>query len=80
DEIDRLLEEARLEFDDQKRAEIYHRYHEVIHDEQPYIFLYMRPGLIAVDKRFHGINNKKGGMTPLDWWVPKEDQKYTSTN
>ncbi|MFP6581166.1 MAG: peptide-binding protein [Candidatus Hydrogenedentota bacterium] len=79
DEVDQILDDARLEFDQEKRNTMYHRYHEILHDEQPYLFLYARPGLIAIDKRFHGVVNKKGGFVVTDWWVPKDQQKYPST-
>ena len=79
EEVDTLLEEARLEFDLDKRIAMNHRIHEILHEEQPYLFLYARPGLIAIDKRFHGVNNKKGGLVPFDWYVPKELQKYPLT-
>jgi peptide/nickel transport system substrate-binding protein len=77
-EVDQILEDARQEFSQEKRNTMYHRYHEILHEEQPYIFLYARPGLIAIDKRFQGGNNKPGGLVPMDWWVPKDQQKYTS--
>ena len=78
-EVDQLLEDARLEFDLDKRITMNHRIHEIVHEEQPYLFLYARPGLIAMDKRFHGVNNKTGGMDPFDWYVPEELQKYPLT-
>ncbi len=75
-EVDKLLEDARLEFDEARRNAFYHRMHEVLHDEQPYTFLFSRPGLIALDKRFHGVKIHTSGIDPLEWWVPKAQQRY----
>lgn len=76
DEVDRILDEGRMEFDHDKRIKMYHRFHEILHEEQPYLFLYARPGLVAVDKRFKGIELYPGGMDPREWWVPAGMQKY----
>lgn len=76
DEVDRILDEGRMEFDQAKRIQMYHRFHEILHEEQPYAFLYARPGLVAVDKRFHGIKQYNAGLDPLEWWVPSRLQKY----
>jgi peptide/nickel transport system substrate-binding protein len=75
-EEDKILEDARQEFDQAKRIKLYHRHHEILHEEQPYLFLFARPGLLAVDKRFRGIIVHKGGLDPLEWWVPAALQKY----
>lgn len=74
-EADALIEKARLEFDRDKRIKLYHRFQEILHEEQPYIFLYARPGLIAVDKRFQ-VTSHTAGIDPMEWWVPKTMQMY----
>ena len=75
-EIDRILEDGRTEFDDEKRIKMYHRFAEIIHEEQPYIFLYARPGLIALDARFSGVIQYPAGLDPLEWWVPLSMQRH----
>jgi len=33
----------------------------------------------AVSRRFHGVEVLPiGRLRPLDWWVPKAQQKYTA--
>ncbi len=39
-EIDSLIEKLNYEYDKTKRRELYHRFHEIIHEEEPYTFLY----------------------------------------
>jgi len=75
-EVDEILETAREELDRDKRIEKYHRLHGILHEEQPYLFLYARPGLWAFDKRFSSVVEHNAGMNPLDWWVASNVQKY----
>jgi peptide/nickel transport system substrate-binding protein len=79
-EADEIIEAARTEFDREKRIEMYHRFGEILHEEQPYTFLYCTKGLMALDKRFHGIKIYKlrPGYDVLEWYVPKPMQRYTS--
>jgi peptide/nickel transport system substrate-binding protein len=39
-EADKLIDELQYEYDLAKRREMYHRFHEIIHNEEPYTFLY----------------------------------------
>lgn len=75
-EADKLIEDARVEFDRQKRIALYHRLHEILHDEQAYTFLYTTQELVAADKRFHGIKIYPYGLDSEEWWVPQGLQKY----
>lgn len=76
EEADRIMEEARVTFDAEKRRALNHRLEEILHEEQPYLFLYHRPGLIALDKRFEGVVVHTAGIDPLEWWVPVAMQRY----
>ena len=76
DEVDKILEDARLEFDRAKRAESYHRFHEILHEEQPYTFLFNGKRKVAIDKRFENVVFYPAGFDMHEWWVPKEKQRY----
>ena len=75
-EADKLIVEARKEFDPEKRRKMYFRLQEIINDEQPYTFLFTTKALQAVSKRFRNVVVYPMGLDPLYWWVPKADQKY----
>ena len=75
-EADQIMDAMRLEFEQDKRVVLYHRFHEILHEEQPYTFLFARNGLIAVDKRFQNVKVYKPGLDPLEWWVPTAMQRY----
>lgn len=78
EEVDRLLEEGRGTFDLKKRKAVYHRIHEILYEEQPYLFLYVADALPIVHKRFHGIEVAPIGIgyNFIDWYVPKSQQRY----
>ena len=77
-EMDEIIEKGRITFDQEERGRLYHRFHEIIHEEQPYTFLFSPMALVAYDKRFRGVQ-----VTPLEQYkpnlklfVPKALQKY----
>ncbi len=76
EEADAIMEKARREFDPEKRYVLYHRFHEILHREQPYTFLFTTQALVAVSRRFQNVNVYPMGLAPLEWWVPLEKQKY----
>lgn len=75
-EADRIMEDARKEFDSAKRHEMYHRLHEILNEEQPYTFLFTTESLVAVARRFENVEVYPMGLAPRQWWVPKALQKY----
>ena len=82
-EVDRLIEEGRTTFNVKKRTELYHRIHQILADEQPYTFMFHSPSLVAVDRRFQDVKLSNQGLGlflynpgQLNWWVPKDMQKY----
>lgn len=76
---DKILEVYRREFDAKKRIELYREFQQILHDEQPYTFLFMSRSASAVHRRFQGVEVlPAGGLRPLEWWVPVSSQKYSS--
>ena len=80
-ESDRLIEQARKEFDDERRKQIYWRWQELIHEEQPYTFLYYQEEVAAYSKRFQNVTwwPLRPGYDLTSWFVPKGLQKYGTT-
>jgi peptide/nickel transport system substrate-binding protein len=76
EEADRIIEAARREFDPAKRHSMYHRFHEIIHQEQPYTFLFTREELEAVSSRFRNVNLYPMGPQPREWWTPTSLIRY----
>lgn len=75
-EADRIMEEARVTFDRSKRIALYHQFHRILHEEQPYTFLFCTESLMALDRRFHNVQVHKLGLYPREWFVPADLQRY----
>ncbi len=75
-EADQIIETARQEFDADKRRALYHRFHAIVHEEEPYTFLFTLEALMAVSRRFEDVNVYAMGLAPLEWWVPAMRIKY----
>ena len=75
-EADRLIDEARREFDPQKRYKLYYRLQEIMHEEQPYTFLFTTKALVAVSRRFHNVVVYPMGLAPCTGGFRKMSQKY----
>ncbi len=82
--LDELIDIARRTVDDAKRAEMWHEIHRVLHDDQPYTFLFNRPSLVFLNGRIKNVERTKLGLNyirlnpnPSPWFVPKSSQRYT---
>lgn len=58
EETDKLIDDGRVEFDNAKRAELYHKFQEKIFAEIPAIFLYSPEYIYPVNKKVGGIEVK----------------------
>jgi peptide/nickel transport system substrate-binding protein len=76
EEADQIIEKGRLEFDREKRAAMYRRLHRILHEEQPYTFLFNGDNLRALDRRFSNVKVYPLGPDSTEWWVPAKDQRY----
>ena len=54
--VDELFELAQAEFDREKRAEYYAEIHDILWDEQAYLWLFYRPTLYGIGKDIRGFN------------------------
>ena len=72
-EVDDLLLAGRKEFGPEKRKAIYRRIHEIIMEDQPYLFLYIGDALPVLHKRFKGVEKAPLGIMYdfIHWSVPR---------
>ena len=77
-QVDKLLDEGRRIFNEQERAQVYHKIHELIYADQPYMFLFVPEGLSILHRRFHGVEPAPIGIgyNFIKWYVPAAEQKY----
>ena len=77
-EVDELLDAARSTLDREKRKILYGRFQEILHEEQPYCFLFVPYSISAVSNRFQGLEPAPAGIfhNVDKWWSPMGKQKY----
>lgn len=68
-EADRLMDVARVTFDEKVRNEYFHELHKIIADAQPYTFLFNVSAHAAVSRRFENVIVHKLGLDTLEWQV-----------
>ncbi|MBI4459136.1 MAG: hypothetical protein HY648_03625 [Acidobacteria bacterium] len=72
-ETDRLIEQSRLMIDDAERRKVFFELHRIMHETQPYLFLYTTPNLGIYDKRYRGVKFYKvrPGYDFTEWFLPQ---------
>ncbi len=75
-QVDKLITDARKEFDQKKRQQLLWQFQTILADEQPYLFLYAPESLMAVSKRIVGIKPAPAGIgyNSDQWYVPQQWQ------
>ncbi len=68
-EADRIIEEARVTFDEERRNAMYRRFGAILHDEQPYTILWVPAKLSLVHRRLRGVRETLQGWQFEDWWL-----------
>ncbi len=78
EEADEIIVKLRRTFDEEERIRLCHRFHAIVHEEQPYTFMYCGTELMAVDKRFQDVETFRirPGYDCTEWWVPKAMVRY----
>jgi len=74
EEADKLIEEGRRTMDVNKRIEIYKQFFKIVHDDQPYTFLFSPTVLSAQHRRYRNARVYVQGMDSTLMWVPAKEQ------
>jgi len=75
-QADRLMEAMREEFDAKKRAEMFHEFNRLFHEDQPITQLIHPLVGVLVNRRFEDVTIRPTGLQMLDFWVKPENQKH----
>ncbi|WP_428566000.1 MAG: peptide-binding protein [Solidesulfovibrio sp. DCME] len=75
---DALLNRGRHTVDQAARKKIYDAFQEILHQEQPYLFLYAPYALPILSARFQDVAVAPAGISYnfTKWWVPRDRQKF----
>ncbi|PYQ28138.1 MAG: hypothetical protein DMF56_17010 [Acidobacteria bacterium] len=74
-EADELIEQGRTEFDQTRRADLYHQLHEVLARDQPYLWTVQPASKWVVNQRVQNVQAARGlGLFlwypgPMAWWL-----------
>ena len=69
---DELIEQARVEFDPVRRSGLYRELGRILYEEQPYLWLNIRPDLDAVKKRVKNIHPSLNWYNFDDVWIDEK--------
>ncbi len=76
EEVDEILETYRKTFDFEKRKQMLRRFQEIVHEEQPYTFLWNPRVTSAYSRRFQNVIWYSAGGDTRDWFVKPEARLY----
>ena len=76
-EADALVRTALTTLDNEEARPLWNRYQEIIHEDQPYTFLYYLDERLGVSRRLRGVEaDARGHLVSIqDWWIPEEMQR-----
>jgi len=74
-EADRLMEEARATLDEKKRNDLFHRFHRILHEDQPYTFMWQGETLRLLAPRIKGVQVHALGLDWREWWMGRDEAK-----
>lgn len=76
-DLDKLIDEARVTMNDDARMKLWHKVHTILHEDQPYTFLWTTKAVLYLDKRFENVKRTKTGLNELEeWYVPRVMQRW----
>jgi len=73
-EADSLIERFRVEFNEEARIKMLHRFHEILHEEQPYTFLFCNPNLAVVSRNYDNVIVHPRGLDMREWKVTRRHE------
>lgn len=79
-ELDELLVKGRTTIDQSERKVIYDRVQDIMHEEQPYCFLFVQMALPIYKNRIKGLKVAPAGLgyNANSWWIPASLQTKSS--
>jgi len=69
--VDSLIDLGRRTLDKDKSRHIWYRFQEVLYEDQPYTFLYVKDHVDAIDNRIKGVKTWPKGVyyNMEEWWI-----------
>lgn len=78
EELDDLIDKARVTVDEDERLALWRKIHVMINDDQPYTFLFNMKSVIFLDDRFENVKVTKVGLNDrVEYFVPRDQQRWS---
>lgn len=75
--LDKLIDDARVTLDDEQRLAKWRQVHRVLHEEQPYAFLFSRKSAVYLNSRIQNAKPTPIGMNlATEMFVPQDLQRW----
>ncbi len=76
--VDEIIDEARIMSDFEAARPLWYELQDILHEAQPYTMLYEPRALVALHKRFQGVQmNALRVYANIDeWWVPEGRRRF----
>ena len=70
-EADKIIESLRVTFDDKERLNLFHRFHQILHEEQPYTFFRVPESVVCWWKEVKRVEIRKcpPQSYSIPWWM-----------
>lgn len=77
---DEIIMELRETFDPERRKELFHEFHEILHEKQPYTFFYAPKGVYAWRNRVKNVQFQKirPQTIAFPWYIAPDQRKEDS--
>ncbi len=77
--VDELIEKNRIEFDPAKRSEYMFEVQKILHEEQPYTFLWLQQYTAGYNRSIQNVqfSTVRPGYFVNQWWVPPAIRRYS---
>lgn len=76
-DLDALIDKARVTMDREKRLAMWRDVHRILHEDQPYTFLFFSKAVGFMDKRIRNVQITRTGMNDeTEMYVPTELQRW----
>ena len=77
-EVDALLDKGRHTVDQGERKKLYDAFQEILHRDQPYMFLYAPYSLPILSGRIRNVAAAPAGISYnfTKWWIPRDRQRF----
>jgi peptide/nickel transport system substrate-binding protein len=77
-DLDQLIDQARVTIDQDQRMALWRKVHRILHEDQPYTFLWTSRSVVFLDKRIHNVQRVKTGLNhSMHWFVPLGAQRWS---